>query len=155
MTLDFPWIYPVRVVQVIFAIIILGLTAYIVGVYNNDTVNFMLFNSIWTAFFATPYLALAPVHFPHLAHRLIIPAVEVITMIFWFAGFIALGVLLPAPRFCHWSACNCAQAATVFGAFEWALFVATSVIAVLCAFRSRPSTTSTKPAPQTTAHVGV
>lgn len=28
MALDFPWIYPVRVVQVIFAIIILGLTAY-------------------------------------------------------------------------------------------------------------------------------
>ncbi|KAE8375892.1 membrane-associating domain-containing protein [Aspergillus bertholletiae] len=154
MALDFPWIYTVRVVQVVFAIIILGLTAYIVSVYNNDTVNFMLFNSIWTAFVATPYLALAPVHFPQIAHRFVIPAVEAITMIFWFAGFIALGVLLPAPMFCHWSACNCAQAATVFGAFEWALFATTTVVAVLGALRTR-SSTGTKPAPQTTVHVGV
>lgn len=28
MALNFPWIYPVRVIQVIFAIIVLGLTAY-------------------------------------------------------------------------------------------------------------------------------
>ncbi|KAF7593164.1 hypothetical protein BBP40_011877 [Aspergillus hancockii] len=154
MALDFPWIYPVRIVQVIFAIITLGLTAYIVSVYNNDTVNFMLFNSIWTAFFATPYLAIAPVHLPQFAHRFVIPAVEAATMIFWFAGFIALGVLLPVPRFCHWSACSCAQAATVFGAFEWALFMTTTVVAVLGALRTR-SSTSTKPTPQATAHIGV
>ncbi|KAK1141986.1 hypothetical protein N8T08_008309 [Aspergillus melleus] len=156
MAWNFPWIYPVRVIQVIFAIIVLGLTAYIISLFRGgDTVNFMLFNGIWTAFFATPYLALAPVYFPNLAHRLVIPAVEVITMIFWFAGFIALGALLPAPDYCHWSACNSAQAATVFGAFEWALFVATTVTSVLGALRSRSSSPSTKPAPQTTAHVGV
>lgn len=28
MALNFPWIYPVRVAQVVFAIIVLGLTAY-------------------------------------------------------------------------------------------------------------------------------
>lgn len=86
---------------------------------RSDTVNFMLFNGIWTAFFATPYLALAPVFFPNLAHRLVIPAVEIITMIFWFAGFIALGAALPPAEYCDWSACSSAQAATVFGAFEW------------------------------------
>lgn len=85
----------------------------------SDTVNFMLFNGVWTAFVATPYLALAPVYFPQLAHRFVIPAVEIVTMIFWFAGFIALGVLLPSPHYCHWGQCRALQAATVFGAFEW------------------------------------
>jgi hypothetical protein len=28
MALNFPWIYPVRAIQVVFAIIVLGLTAY-------------------------------------------------------------------------------------------------------------------------------
>lgn len=42
-------------------------------------------------------------------------------MIFWFAGFIALGALLPPPRACHGSVCSSLQAATVFGAFEWYL----------------------------------
>jgi hypothetical protein len=85
----------------------------------SDTVNFMLFNGVWTAFVATPYLALAPVFFPQLAHRFVIPAVEIVTMIFWFAGFIALGVLLPSPDYCHWGQCRALQAATVFGSFEW------------------------------------
>lgn len=40
-------------------------------------------------------------------------------MIFWFAGFIALGAELPPPRYCHYSTCRALQAVTVFGAFEW------------------------------------
>lgn len=85
----------------------------------SDTVNFLLFLGCWTAFVAVPYLVVAPIWFPRLAHRFVIPAVEVITMIFWFAGFIALGAILPAPRWCHGSACSSLQAATVFGAIEW------------------------------------
>lgn len=88
-------------------------------VYSSDSPNFMLFVACWTAFLATPYLALAPVFFPHFAHRIVIPAVEVITMIFWFAGFIALAVFLPPTEACHWSRCSALQAAVVFGAFEW------------------------------------
>lgn len=85
----------------------------------------MLFNGVWTPFVAVPYLALAPTYFPNLAHRLIIVAVEVITMIFWFAGFIALAVALPGPSYCAGSACSSLQAATVFGAFEWYVLYAT------------------------------
>ncbi|OOF94432.1 hypothetical protein ASPCADRAFT_208938 [Aspergillus carbonarius ITEM 5010] len=155
MAANFPWVYPVRVIQAIFAIIVLGLTAYYISWFTfSDTVNFMLFNGIWTAFIATPYLALAPVFFPQLAHRLVIPAVEVITMIFWFAGFIALGVYLPAAEYCHWSRCRALQAATVFGAFEWVLFLATSVVAVLDASRSQ-SSPSTKPTPNAHTHASV
>lgn len=140
--MTFPWIYPVRAVQALFAVIVIGLTGYglfrtksfensqkktnkspVVSTFYNgwsysDTVNFLLFLGCWTAFVAVPYLAISPIWFPRLAHHYVIPAVEVITMIFWFAGFIAMGAMLPRPR-CHGSACSSLQAATVFGAFEW------------------------------------
>lgn len=85
----------------------------------SDTVNFLLFLGCWTTFVATPYLLAAPIYFPRLAHRFVIPAVEVITMIFWFSGFIAIGAQLPSPAYCTWSGCRALQAVTVFGAFEW------------------------------------
>ncbi|OJJ95553.1 hypothetical protein ASPACDRAFT_82024 [Aspergillus aculeatus ATCC 16872] len=156
MATNFPWVLPVRVAQVIFAIIVLGLTAYYISWYSySDTVNFMLFNGIWTAFVAVPYLAFAPMYFPRVAHILIMVAVEAVTMIFWFAGFIALGVYLPPSEFCHWSRCRALQAATVFGAFDWALFVATTVVATLEAMRSRSNSASTKPGLYASGHVNV
>ncbi|WEW56341.1 hypothetical protein PRK78_001784 [Emydomyces testavorans] len=109
-----------RAVQAVLAIIVLGLTAYAVSVWwNFDTVNFMLFNGVWTAFVAIPYFILSAMFFPALAHPYAIIAVDAVTMIFWFAGFIALGADLPRPRICVSSPCHSLQAATVFGAFEW------------------------------------
>lgn len=81
----------------------------------------MLFNGVWTLFIAVPYIALVP-RFAVLArihHPYAELAMETVTMIFWFAGFIALGAALPPPRYCNGSVCNSMQAATVFGAFEW------------------------------------
>ncbi|KAJ5515399.1 hypothetical protein N7527_006959 [Penicillium freii] len=133
--MTFPWIYPVRAVQALFGVIVIGLTGYVVSTFYNgwsysDTVNFLLFLGCWTTFVAVPYLAISPIWFPRLAHHYVIPAVEVITMIFWFAGFIALGAMLPRPR-CHGSACSSLQAATVFGAFEWVLFAVTSYFGIV------------------------
>lgn len=85
----------------------------------SDTVNFLLFLGCWTAFVAVPYLTLSPIFFPRLAHHFVIPAVEVVTMIFWFAGFIAMGAQLPPPKYCHSHVCSSLQAATIFAAFEW------------------------------------
>lgn len=68
---------------------------------------------------AVPYLGATPVWFPRLAHHIVIPAMEIISMIFWFAGFIALGAELPHPAYCAYSTCRALQATTVFGAFEW------------------------------------
>lgn len=79
----------------------------------------MLFNGVWTAFIATPYLAFAPTYFPNLAHRLIVAAVDAVTMIFWFAGFIALAAYLPVASHFSGSVRSSLQAATVFGSFEW------------------------------------
>ncbi|BDD59154.1 hypothetical protein MPDQ_001986 [Monascus purpureus] len=145
-----PWIYPVRAIQIVFAIIVLGLTAYAVGeIFDSpNTINYVLFVSVWT-WIATMYLFLAPAYFPVLANRIAILAVEAVTMVFWFAGFIALGAWLPSPSFCKGDLCNSLQAATVFGSFEWALFAVTTGV-VIYNFRR-----NSKPAPPSTVNLGV
>lgn len=81
----------------------------------------MLFCSIWTLL-AVAYLVLVPTRFPKFAHKFAIAAVEFITMIFWFAAFIAVAV--------RWNNSwwyggregtfyGCGVAAIVFSAFLW------------------------------------
>ena len=82
-------------------------------------INFLLFCGIWTCAFAVPYLALSPRFFPVAAHKYAILAAEAVTMIFWFAGFLAAAVLLSGFDFCNGSVCGAARGAVVFGAFEW------------------------------------
>lgn len=86
-----------------------------------DTVNFNLFNGVWTLFIGVPYFILTPIFIPALAHRWALVAVDAVTMIFWFAGFIALAVDLgDVSEFCSdWSPCQGLQAAAAFGAFNW------------------------------------
>ncbi|TVY51374.1 hypothetical protein LCER1_G007744 [Lachnellula cervina] len=141
------FILPIRIAQGLFAIIILGLTAYVVNSwsfhtyywssYSPSQANFLLFCSIWTILILA-YLVLAPVRFPRAAHKYGILAAEAVTMIFWFAGFIALAVLL-GDLGCgrHWGVCRAAEAAVVFGAFEWLLFAGTTILAALHVWRSR------------------
>ena len=81
-------------------------------------VNFLVFTSVWTLL-ATAYLALTPIYMPRAAHKFVILAIEAVTMIFWFAGFIALAVFLSGLNLCLGNVCRSAEAATVFGAFEW------------------------------------
>ncbi|KAL4788424.1 membrane-associating domain-containing protein [Aspergillus varians] len=118
--------------------------------YSWDTNNFMLFNGVWTFFIVVPYFILAPIFAPALAHRWALPGVDGVTMIFWFAGFIALAVDLGDVVGCsHSSVCQGVQAAAVFGAFNWVLFLATTVLNTLGAVRRDPA-----PGPQPpTAHV--
>lgn len=68
---------------------------------------------------AVPYLALSPRFFPSAAHKFGILCAEAVTMIFWFAGFLAGAVFLSRLLFCTGSVCGAARAAVVFGAFEW------------------------------------
>ncbi|RDL41715.1 Uncharacterized protein BP5553_01694 [Venustampulla echinocandica] len=132
---------PFRIAQGVLSIIILGLTAYVINSWNGilwwespSQVNFLLFCSLWTLL-ALVYLVLAPMRFQAAAHKYAILAAEAVTMIFWFAGFIALAVLLGDIRCGRWGGvCRASQAATVFGAFEWLLFTATTVAAALHAF---------------------
>ncbi|CAL5871173.1 uncharacterized protein PFLUO_LOCUS5420 [Penicillium psychrofluorescens] len=136
------WVYPVRILQTLLALAVVGLTAYVIASLENSwsfskTVDYMLFAGCWTGFIAVPYLEAAPLWFPRVSHELVIPIVEVITSMIWFAGFIALGVLIPSPSVCSFSTCHALQAVVVLSSVEWALFVLTNVYAVLDLINSR------------------
>lgn len=79
----------------------------------------MLFLGIWTGFIAPSYLGLAPVHFPRLAHYLVIPVVEISTFIMLLVGLILKGVDLPPASDCKFAACEATQAVVVITAVEW------------------------------------
>lgn len=125
--------------------------------------NFLIFVSVWTAFLAVPYLALSPRLYPRAAHKFAILAVEAVTMLFWFAAFIAAAVFVSRLRLCKGSACGALKAAVVFGAFEWyvnstlgllsimltfathrILFAATTVFATIYVLRNRTNTSTSK-----------
>lgn len=89
----------------------------------------MLFTSVWTLL-AVAYLTLAPTRFPRAAHKFAIAGVEFLTMLFWFASFIAVAVLW---RDIYWgwtghgTVHNVGVAAIVFGAFLWSVNLNSSV----------------------------
>lgn len=97
--------------------------------YSPSQVNFMLFNAVWTIVVLI-YLGLAPRFFSRYAHVHAITALDALTMLFWFAGFIALAVFyhdfVEVANY-EYSAgcavtgdyCGVTEAAVVFGAFEW------------------------------------
>ncbi|MCJ1483160.1 hypothetical protein MMC06_003327 [Schaereria dolodes] len=126
-----------RVTQLVFAIIILGLTAYVAHWYNSRTtavspsqINFLIFNALWTLL-AVIYLTVTPPYFPRLAHKYAIAALDALTMLFWFAGFIALAVFLTGLTLCVGHVCRAAQAAAVFAAFEWYVVLLRATFVVL------------------------
>ncbi|KAF1990631.1 hypothetical protein K402DRAFT_324260 [Aulographum hederae CBS 113979] len=120
------FILPLRIAQTVFAIIVLGLTAYVAnwwtGYWHDSApaeINFLLFASVWSLV-ALIYLVVAPLKFAShpMSHKFAILGAEAVSMLFWFGGFIALAVFL-SNRVCFGHVCNVAKAATVFAAFEW------------------------------------
>lgn len=93
----------------------------------------MVFVSVWTLLILI-YLALAPRFFSAVAHPMAMLALDALTMLFWFAGFIALAVyhhqaervylgdgLGDVYKGCALAGgfCGEIEAAAIFGAFEW------------------------------------
>lgn len=120
------------IVAAVYSLVELGLTAYLVSVYNGtyytgyyynvsaspDRVNFMLFNSVWSLLILA-YLGLVPLYLPRLFHKQAALALEAITMIFWFSGAVALAVWVGIP-YCHGNDfCQSLQVAVAFGFFTW------------------------------------
>ena len=66
------------------------------------------------------YLGLGPMLASSLTHKFATLALDALTMLFWFAGFIALaawrGDTLDG---CSGRVCDTISAAAAFGAFEW------------------------------------
>ncbi|KAK3719705.1 hypothetical protein LTR37_004242 [Vermiconidia calcicola] len=132
-----------RIAQIVLAIIVLALTAYVANWWGGywhsmspSQINFLLFDAVWTLL-ALTYLTLVPWRFSETIahHKFAILAVETLTMIFWFAGFVALAVFL-SDRVCYGHVCSAAKAACVFGAFEWVCFAATTAMAVMHVLRT-------------------
>jgi len=133
---------PLRIVQGVFAVVVLGLTAYVANWWSDhwhqfspSEINFLIFASVWTLL-ALTYLIIAPARFPTAAHKFGILAAEAVTMLFWFGGFIALAAFL-SDRICFGSVCKAAKAGTVFAAFEWLFFAASTLMAALHCWRTR------------------
>lgn len=136
---------PLRGLQLLFDIIAIGLIGYVVDAFADSPsrVSFFLFTSIFTLF-ALAFLVAIPRFVPKLANPIILLVVEAITMLFWFAAFIALAVWVSdiPDGFCN-RICKTTKAAVAFGAFEWLLWTATTVLTALKAFRG--GSTATKP----------
>ncbi|CAK7233169.1 hypothetical protein SCUCBS95973_008503 [Sporothrix curviconia] len=140
----------VHIAAIVFAVVELGLTAYCVSVwdraYTNSSpsiLNFMLFNAIWSILVLL-YIGVTPLYFTRVFHRLASLALEWITMIFWFAGSIALAVDFGGPYNCgndHY--CGSIEAAIAFGFFLWALFCVLVVVDTIESLRSRRNHTIT------------
>ncbi|KAI9836208.1 MAG: hypothetical protein M1819_001545 [Sarea resinae] len=134
-----------RALQLLLSIIVLGLAAYAAHWWNQgpryhvhspSEVNFMIFTSVWTIL-SLIYL-LTHHYLPEkLGHRFIIFGLEVLTMVFWFAAFIALAVWYSKLLYCVGHICHVIVAADVISALLWPLFVATTVLSALSIFRRR------------------
>ncbi|KAK4695677.1 hypothetical protein P7C71_g2105, partial [Lecanoromycetidae sp. Uapishka_2] len=145
----------VHAIQFLFAIIVLGLTGHVASYGATPSQDsFMIFVAVWTLIIVL-YTALTPKLAPSLAHVLAIFALNALTTLFWFAAFIALAVFYHdlensavifgdgfffegADQTCSviGSYCHQIEAATVFGAFEWALFVISTILAGLEGFHN-------------------
>jgi len=151
----------VHLAALVLSVIELGLTAYVVSVYlsgpgyyddggfhqlSPSPVNFMVFNSIWSLL-VLAYVGLSPLYYTRIFHRLASLALEAATMIFWFAGAIALAVFVGGPYDCSDNSfCGAIEAAVAFGFFLWALFTFLVVLDTIEALRSRRRHTTAKPA---------
>jgi len=61
--------------------------------------------------------------------------VELLNLLFYFAGFIALAVFLGKLLFCRGSVCSAARADAVFAAFNWLLWTGSSALLALEMFK--------------------
>ena len=84
-----------------------------------SNLSFLVFAAVWSIIIVL-WQVLTPRYAERLAHRFVILGLDAITMIFWFAGFIALAVYTPAlPAGYTYSSYSTQQACVAFAAFAW------------------------------------
>jgi hypothetical protein len=128
----------IHAVLAVFLIVELGLTAYCVDLWNGHIWGhgtpaswaFMLFNTIWSILVLI-YIALTPRFFARAFHGLVALVLEGLTVIFWFAGSIAMAVTVGG---------GAPAAAVAFGFLIWALFTGLFAYDLLGFLRSRGHT---------------
>ncbi|OHF02424.1 hypothetical protein CORC01_02119 [Colletotrichum orchidophilum] len=135
-------ILPLRIVQGVLALVILGLSAFVANWYNMDTmtsspsqINFLVFVPLWS-FISIAYLELVPKFAPRASHPWGAVAFELLNVLFYFAGFIALAVFLSKLLFCRGTVCAAARADTVLAALEFSLWAGTSLLMIKDVFKT-------------------
>jgi hypothetical protein len=153
------WILPMRGVQAVLSITVLGLMAYgkscqsiirlLIMLLTSRTVsmwwsthwrqsspsevNFLIFAPSWTVL-ALGALIVVPLKFSHMLSskgaRIGLLAVEGLTMLYWFAGFVALAVFL-SDRICFGTVCDVARASTAISAVNWLVWAVTFAFGVI------------------------
>lgn len=133
-----------RIVQAVVAIVVLSTALFYVlkTQWITNSGNFMVFNACWTLVVLC-YLAVAPVWLSSRGNVAAMLFFEIVTLIFWFSGWIALAVDIPS-RHCVWGfncwstrALNSGRTAIAFGALEWLLFCFTTVLLLHLASKRR------------------
>lgn len=141
MKMGFGLVLPLRIVQVVLSLVVLGLSGYVANWYNVDTltqsptqINFLIFAALWSIV-SVIYLEVVTKFFPRAAHPWAALAFEGTNVLFFFAGFIALGVFLSQLLFCRGTVCAAAQADTAFSAFLFCTWGATVGLAARDMFK--------------------
>ena len=107
--------------------------------------GFLLFCAAWTIFVAIFQLVAgnAITHRPLI--RCISAGAELVAVISWFAGWIAVAVNIGIGSCATgYVACDALKAATVFGAVEWLLFMVTTFLAVSLFLNSKRQVRTSK-----------
>ena len=88
--------------------------------YTPSQISFLLFVSVWSML-VVGFQIFVPRFSEQLSHKFVILGLDAITMLFWFAGFIALAVVINPLSFYFLTDLgrHTAQAAAAFGAFAW------------------------------------
>ncbi|KAF1835264.1 hypothetical protein BDW02DRAFT_597520 [Decorospora gaudefroyi] len=134
------WIHPVRALQAALSIVVLGLMSYVSSWWSThwrqsspSEINYLIFAPAWTILALAPLL-LIPLKYSHLQDRGLVKwallGLEGMTMLFWFSGFVALGVFLSG-RICFGMVCDVARASTAISAVSWLAWTVTFVFSVI------------------------
>jgi len=128
------FLLPLRILQIVLSLVVLGTAGYVANWYNSDTltaspsqINFLIFVPVWS-FITIAYLEITPVYAKRASHPYAHFALEIITTIFYFAGFIALAVFLSKLLYCRGSVCASARAAAVFASISCATWILTTIL---------------------------
>jgi len=128
------FLLPLRILQIVLSLIVLGTAGYVANWYNSDTltaspsqINFLIFVPVWS-FITIAYLEITPVYAKRASHPYAHFALEIITTIFYFSGFIALAVFLSKLLYCRGSVCASARAAAIFSSISCATWVLTTIL---------------------------
>jgi len=128
---------PLRILQIVLSLVVLGTAGYVVNWYSSDTsdtsiaspnqINFLIFVPVWS-FITIAYLEITPIYAKRASHPYAHFALEIVTTIFYFAGFIALAVFLSKLLYCRGSVCASARAAAIFSSLSCATWILTTIL---------------------------